>query len=86
MQIFFRGVLFRASGRFPAATSQGFQRLLELPGYDAATLAEKTGKSESLIYFRLALLHLIPDVGRGSSCEEASIQPRRLAKHAFSPG
>jgi hypothetical protein len=38
------------------------QRLLEPPGYDAATLAEKTGKSESLIYYRLALLHLIPDV------------------------
>jgi ParB family transcriptional regulator, chromosome partitioning protein len=40
----------------PYEEAQGFQRLLELPGYDAGTLAE------SLIYSRLALLHLIPDV------------------------
>src|SRR5258708_33476012 len=42
----------------PYEEAQGFQRLLELPGYDATTLTEKTGKSESLIYSRLALLHL----------------------------
>jgi ParB family chromosome partitioning protein len=55
---------------------QGFQRLLDLPGYDAATLAEKTGKSESLIYSRLALLHLIPEVAEAFQAE------RITASHA----
>ena len=43
----------------PYEEAQGFQRLLDLPGYDVASLAEKTGKSESLVYARLALLQLI---------------------------
>ncbi len=60
----------------PYEEAQGFQRLLEMPGYDAATLAEKTGKSESLIYSRLALLHLIPDVAEAFQAE------RITASHA----
>jgi hypothetical protein len=36
----------------PYEEAQGSQRLLDLPGYDVATLAEKTGKSDSLIYRR----------------------------------
>jgi ParB/RepB/Spo0J family partition protein len=60
----------------PYEEAQGFQRLLELPGYDAITLAEKTGKSESLIYSRLALLQLIPDVAEAFQAE------RITASHA----
>jgi ParB family chromosome partitioning protein len=60
----------------PYEKAQGFQRLLDLPGYDAATLAEKTGKSESLIYSRLALLQLVPDVA------EAFQEGRITASHA----
>jgi ParB family transcriptional regulator, chromosome partitioning protein len=56
--------------------AQGFQRLLELPGYDAAALAEKTGKSESLIYSRLALLQLVPEVADAFQAE------RITASHA----
>ncbi|UWZ85142.1 ParB/RepB/Spo0J family partition protein [Occallatibacter riparius] len=60
----------------PYEEAQGFQRLLELPGYDVAALAEKTGKSESLVYARLALLQLIPAVA------EAFQQERITASHA----
>jgi ParB family chromosome partitioning protein len=60
----------------PYEEAQGFQRLLDLPGYDVASLAEKTGKSESLVYGRLALLQLIPEVA------EAFQQERITASHA----
>lgn len=60
----------------PYEEAQGFQRLLDLPGYDVATLAEKTGKSDSLIYTRLALLQLIPEVA------EAFQEERITASHA----
>ena len=40
----------------PYEEAQGFQRLLDLPGYDVATLVEKSGKSASHIYARLSLL------------------------------
>jgi ParB family transcriptional regulator, chromosome partitioning protein len=60
----------------PYEEAQGFQRLLDLPGYDVATLAEKTGKSDSLIYARLALLQLIPEVA------EAFQEERITASHA----
>jgi ParB family transcriptional regulator, chromosome partitioning protein len=60
----------------PYEEAQGLQRLLDLPGYDVATLAEKTGKSESLIYTRLALLQLIPEVA------EAFQEERITASHA----
>ena len=61
---------------YPYEEAQGFQRLLDMPGYDVTTLAEKTGKSESLIYSRLALLQLIPDVA------EAFQSERITASHA----
>ncbi len=60
----------------PYEEAQGFQRLLDLPGYDVAALAEKTGKSESLVYARLALLQLISEVA------EAFQQERITASHA----
>src|SRR6201996_3380660 len=60
----------------PYEEAQSFQRLLDLPGYDVATLVEKTGKSDSLIYARLALLQLIPEVA------EAFQEERITASHA----
>lgn len=60
----------------PYEEGQGYQRLLDLPGYDVTSLAEKTGKSESLIYARLALLQLIPDVAEAFQTE------RITASHA----
>jgi ParB family transcriptional regulator, chromosome partitioning protein len=50
--------------------------LLDLPGYDVAALAEKSGKSTSHIYARLSLLQLIPEVA------EAFTQERITASHA----
>ena len=46
----------------PYEEAQGFQRLLDLPGYDVTALVEKSGKSASHIYARLSLLQLIPAV------------------------
>ena len=46
----------------PYEEAQGFQRLLEMPGYDVATLVEKSGKSAAHVYARLSLLQLIPSV------------------------
>lgn len=60
----------------PYEEAQGFQRLLDLPGYDVTALAEKSGKSASHIYARLSLLQLIPDVA------EAFVQERITASHA----
>jgi ParB family chromosome partitioning protein len=36
----------------PYEEAQGFQRLLDLPGYDVATLVDKSGKSASHIRFK----------------------------------
>jgi ParB family chromosome partitioning protein len=60
----------------PYEEAQGFERLLNMPGYDVAALVEKTGKSASHIYARLALLQLIPAVA------EAFAQERITASHA----
>jgi ParB family chromosome partitioning protein len=60
----------------PYEEAEGFQRLLDIPGYDVATLVEKSGKSASHIYARLSLLQLIPEVA------EAFIQERITASHA----
>ena len=60
----------------PYEEAQGFQRLLDLPGYDVTALAEKSGKSASHIYARLSLLQLIPEVA------EAFVQERITASHA----
>ena len=60
----------------PYEEAQGFQRLLDLPGYDVSALVEKSGKSASHIYARLSLLQLIPEVA------EAFTQERITASHA----
>ncbi len=60
----------------PYEEAQGFQRLLDIPGYDVAALAEKSGKSASHIYARLSLLQLIPEVA------EAFTHERITASHA----
>jgi ParB-like chromosome segregation protein Spo0J len=60
----------------PYEEAEGFERLLDVPGYDVATLAEKTGKSASHIYARLSLLQLIPAVA------EAFTQERITLSHA----
>jgi len=60
----------------PYEEAQGFQRLLDIPGYDVAALVEKSGKSASHIYARLSLLQLIPEVA------EAFTQERIAASHA----
>jgi ParB family transcriptional regulator, chromosome partitioning protein len=60
----------------PYQEAQGFQRLLDMPGYDVAALVEKSGKSASHIYARLSLLQLIPAVA------EAFTQERITASHA----
>ena len=60
----------------PYEEAQGFQRLLDLPGYDVNALVEKSGKSAAHIYARLSLLQLIPTVA------EAFVQERITASHA----
>ena len=60
----------------PYEEAQGFQRLLDIPGYDVAALVEKSGKSASHVYARLSLLQLIPTVA------EAFIQESITASHA----
>ncbi len=60
----------------PYEEAQGFQRLLDLPGYDVSALVEKSGKSASHIYARLSLLQLI------SAVAEAFTQERITASHA----
>ena len=53
----------------PYEEAEGFQRLLDIPGYDVATLVEKSGKSASHIYARLSLLQLIPEVAEAFTHE-----------------
>src|SRR5271170_650517 len=60
----------------PYEEAQGLQRLLDMPGYDVATLVDKSGKSASHIYGRLSLLQLIPEVA------EAFLEERITASHA----
>ncbi|MGB7464446.1 MAG: ParB/RepB/Spo0J family partition protein, partial [Candidatus Acidiferrum sp.] len=60
----------------PYEEAEGFQRLLDIPGYDVATLVEKSGKSASHIYARLSLLQLIPEVA------DAFTQERITVSHA----
>ena len=60
----------------PYEEAQGFQRLLDLPGYDVTALVAKSGKSAAHIYARLSLLQLIPTVA------EAFVQERITASHA----
>lgn len=60
----------------PYEEAQGFQRLLDIPGYDVAALVEKSGKSASHVYARLSLLQLIPTVAEAFTLE------RITASHA----
>ena len=60
----------------PYEEAQGFQRLLDMPGYDVATLVEKSGKSAAHVYARLSLLQLIPSIAEAFSAE------RITASHA----
>ncbi|HEY4378977.1 MAG TPA: ParB/RepB/Spo0J family partition protein [Acidobacteriaceae bacterium] len=60
----------------PYEEAQGYQRLLDMPGYDVAAIAEKSGKSAAHIYTRLSLLQLIPTVA------EAFVQERITTSHA----
>ena len=53
----------------PYEEAQGFQRLLDMPGYDVAALVEKSGKSASHIYARLSLLQLIPTIAEAFTAE-----------------
>ena len=60
----------------PYEEAQGFERLLDMPGYDVATLVDKSGKSASHVYARLSLLQLIPAIAEAFSAE------RITASHA----
>ena len=60
----------------PYEEAQGFQRLLDMPGYDVATLVEKSGKSTAHVYARLSLLQLVPTIAEAFSAE------RITASHA----
>ena len=60
----------------PYEEAQGFQRLLDMPGYDVAALVEKSGKSASHIYARLSLLQLNPTIAEAFTAE------RITASHA----
>jgi ParB family chromosome partitioning protein len=60
----------------PYEEAQGFQRLLDMPGYDVAALVAKSGKSASHIYARLSLLQLIGEVA------QAFVEERITASHA----
>ena len=60
----------------PYEEAQGFQRLLDMPGYDVATLVEKSGKSPAHVYARLSLLQLTPAIAEAFNAE------RITASHA----
>ncbi len=62
----------------PYEEAQGFQRLLDMPGYDVATLVEKSGKSAAHVYARLSLLQLIPAVAEAFSKEFISASHANL--------
>ena len=53
----------------PYEEAQGFQRLLDMPGYDVAALVEKSGKSAAHVYARLSLLQLEPTIAEAFSAE-----------------
>lgn len=61
----------------PYEEAEGYRRLLEMPGYDVAGIAEKTGKSEAHIYARIKLLELIDSVA------QAFLEDKITATHAL---
>lgn len=62
----------------PYEEASGYQRLLELPGYDVAALASKCSKSQSHVYARLTLLALIPEVAEAFQKEEITASHANL--------
>jgi ParB family chromosome partitioning protein len=62
----------------PYEEAQGFQRLLDMPGYDVATLVDKSGKSPAHVYARLSLLQLIPAVAEAFSAERITTSHANL--------
>jgi ParB family transcriptional regulator, chromosome partitioning protein len=62
----------------PYEEAQGFQRLLDIPGYDVAALVERSGKSASHIYARLSLLQLIPSVSEALLAERITVSHASL--------
>jgi ParB family transcriptional regulator, chromosome partitioning protein len=61
----------------PLEEADGFARLLDLPSYSVAVLAERMGKSESYVVKRLALRSLIP------MARELFIEERINISHAI---
>ena len=62
----------------PYEEAQGFQRLLDMPGYDVATLVEKSGKSPAHVYARLSLLQLVPSITEAFSAERITTSHANL--------
>lgn len=62
----------------PYEEASGYQRLLNLPGYDVAALASKCSKSQSHVYARLTLLALIPEVADAFQKEEITASHANL--------
>jgi ParB family transcriptional regulator, chromosome partitioning protein len=62
----------------PYEEAQGFQRLLDVPGFDVAALVERSGKSASHIYARLSLLQLIPSVAEAFLAERVTVSHASL--------
>jgi len=62
----------------PYEEAQGFQRLLDMPGYDVAALVERSGKSASHVYARLSLLQLIPTIAEAFTQERITTSRANL--------
>jgi ParB family chromosome partitioning protein len=62
----------------PYEEASGYQRLLDLPGYDVTALASKCSKSPSHIYSRLTLLSLIPEVADAFQKDELTASHANL--------
>jgi len=62
----------------PYEEATGYQRLLDLPGYDVTALASKCSKSQSHIYARLTLLSLIPEVAEAFQKDEITASHANL--------
>ena len=62
----------------PYEEAEGFQRLLDMPGYDVATLVEKSGKSAAHVYARLSLLQLVPSIAEAFSAERITTSHANL--------
>ena len=65
----------------PYEEAQGFQRLLDMPGYDVATLVEKSGKSAATFTPVCPSLQLIPSIAEAFSAERITAStPTCLAR------